>query len=202
MRGHTGRMDARIARTRRSLQQALFDLAREHGIDHVSVSQIAERAGVNRSTFYQHYSDKETLLADAFDLVAEEAGAKLDGIDEQSLEPPQAIVDFLAHIDLHAELYRRVFLEPGYGVVLARLREHILSAVRGAAERSPTGELAVPLDVLAAGVAGSIIGVIGVWLGRDERASVDQAALWVWRVILGPSPEHAPGGHTPETSSR
>ncbi|GIG53487.1 TetR/AcrR family transcriptional regulator [Demequina activiva] len=180
-------MDARIVRTRRSLQQALFDLAREKGIDHVAVGEIAERAGVNRSTFYQHYSDKETLLADAFDLVAEEAGAQLEGIDEQSADPPRALVDFLAHIDTHADLYRRVFLEPGYGVVLARLREHIHRAVHGAAQESARKDPEVPLDVLAAGVAGSIIGVIGAWLGREPHASVDEAALWVWRVLLGPA---------------
>jgi AcrR family transcriptional regulator len=199
MRGHTERMDARIVRTRRSLQQALFDLAAESGIDHVSVSQIAERAGVNRSTFYQHYSDKETLLADAFDLVAEEAGAKLEGIVEPSAEPPQALVDFLAHIDSHADLYRRVFLEPGYGVVLARLRGQIHRAVDGASQRQAGKGFEVPLDVLAAGVAGSIIGVIGAWLGREPHASVDEAALWVWRVVLGPTPAVPYAGHTDET---
>ena len=63
-------MDPRIARTRQSLQAALFELARERGLDEITVADIAERAGVNRSSFYQHYSDKDTLLADAIDAVA------------------------------------------------------------------------------------------------------------------------------------
>jgi AcrR family transcriptional regulator len=186
-----GGMDARVVRTRRSLQEALFALARERGIDEVSVSDIAERAGVNRSTFYQHYSDKETLLADALDLVAEQAGAQLEEIDEWSEDPPALLVDFLAHIDQHAELYRRVFLEPGYGVVLARLRQHVHDAVRRMDER-PDAVAAdvprdVPLDVIAAGVSGSIIGVIGAWLQSEARESPAVAALWVWRVIQGPA---------------
>ena len=178
-------MDARIVRTRRHLQEALFALARERGIDDVTVSDIAERAGVNRSTFYQHYSDKETLLADAFDTVAEEAGARLEGIDVLGHEPPRALGDFLAHVDTHAALYRRVFLEPGYGVVLSRLRQYIHRAVHEATTAAVGDNREVPLDVLAAGVAGSIIGVIGAWLAREPHASADEAALWVWRVIQG-----------------
>src|SRR5690606_15118949 len=73
----TRNVDPRIARTRRSLQEALFELARERGLDEISVADIAERAGVNRSSFYQHYSDKDTLLADAIDAVVEEAGTAI-----------------------------------------------------------------------------------------------------------------------------
>lgn len=178
-------MDARIVRTRRRLQEALFSLARERGIDDVSVSDIAERAGINRSTFYQHYSDKETLLADALDLVAAEAGAQLDGIDPAAALAPQVLVDFLGHLEAHAELYSRVFNEPGYGVVLSRLREHLHHAILTATQSDAHPTLDVPTDVVAAGVAGSIIGVIGAWLSRDERPNAAVAAQWVWTVLLG-----------------
>jgi len=179
-------MDARIVRTRRALQEALFELARERGIDHVSISDIAERAGVNRTTFYQHYSDKETLLADALDLVAQDSGATLEGIEQWADEAPDVLVGYLRHVDQHADLYRRVFLEPGYGVVLARLRQHVHDAVHEIADAAADRPREVPLEVVAAGVAGSVIGVIGAWLQREPRDSPEDAALWVWRVVLGP----------------
>lgn len=185
MRGHNGPMDVRIARTRRRLQGALFDLARERGIDQVSVSDIAERAGVNRTTFYQHYSDRETLLADALDLITEEADVVLDDIDIASPEPPAVLVNFLEHISLHGDLYQQVFTEPGYGVVLARLRTHIQDWVFEAAG-APGVSTEVPLNVVAAGLAGSIIGVIGEWLQGHPRASVHEAARWVWVLVVGP----------------
>ena len=181
-------MDARIVRTRRRLQEALFDLARERGIDHVSVSDIAEQAGVNRTTFYQHYSDKETLLADALDAVAAESGASLEGIDQWADEPPAVLVGYLTHVDHHADLYRRVYLEPGYGVVLARLRDHVHDAVHQLAGAAPDRSPDVPLEVIAAGVAGSVIGVIGAWLQREPREGPEEAAGWVWRIVLGPPP--------------
>ncbi|MDE0573567.1 TetR/AcrR family transcriptional regulator [Demequina sp. B12] len=178
-------MDARIVRTRRRLQEALFSLARERGIDHVSVSDIAERAEVNRSTFYQHYSDKETLLADALDMVAAEAGAQIDGIDPAAERAPTVLVEFLLHIEAHADLYRRVFTEPGYGVVLSRLREQLHQAIIAAAQDERVHSIDVPPHVVAAGVAGSIIGVIGAWLSMDDRPPALEAAQWVWTVLLG-----------------
>lgn len=179
-------MDARIVKTRRRLQEALFALARERGVDEVSVSDIAARAGVNRSTFYQHYSDKETLLADALDLIAEEAGAQLERIELDSPDPPEALVLFLDHIDTHAALYVRVFTEPGYGAVLARLRLKTREAIRGLApEAGDVIPREVPVDAVAAGITGLVLGVIGEWLALDPRPSAREAATWIWRVVMG-----------------
>lgn len=179
-------MDARIVRTRRRLQEALFELARERGVDEISVSDIAARAGVNRSTFYQHYSDKETLLADALDLIADEAGAQLGDVDFVSADPPQALLAFLAHVEAHADLYARVFSEPGYGAVLARLRANAREAIRGLAPAAePVMPRDVPVDVAAAGITGLVLGVIGEWLAMEDRPSAAEASRWIWRIVLG-----------------
>src|SRR6201986_2131257 len=41
---------------------AAADLFAEQGYDATTVAQIAERAGVTRSTFFRHFSDKRELL--------------------------------------------------------------------------------------------------------------------------------------------
>lgn len=178
-------MDVRVARTREKLQQALFALARERGLDEVSVSDIAEHAGVNRSTFYQHYSDKETVLADALDALAAQAGAQLEAIDEWTLDPPAPLVTFLEHVEANVDLYRTAFSEPGSGVVLSRLRQHVSNAVHGFADLR--GDHAVPLDMVAAGVAGTVIGVMSAWMARDPLPPAKDAAAWIWLTILGPA---------------
>lgn len=180
-------MDPRIARTRRSLQEALFDLVRERSLDDITVGDIAERAEVNRSSFYQHYADKETLLADALDAMADEAEAALPATISPLGDAPAALVTYLEHIADHVELYRRVLGEHGSAVATARLRQRVERLVRDEIARSGTrafGDL--PLDVAAAGITGSVLGVIGAWLERPKRPKPAVAADWVWRVILGP----------------
>src|SRR6266849_2122217 len=56
------RVDPRIKRSRQWLQQALQDLMMEKSFEAITVHDLAERAGVNRVTFYNHFSDKHALL--------------------------------------------------------------------------------------------------------------------------------------------
>ncbi len=55
-------IDPRARRTRRLLFQAFKELLHEKGFDDVTVQDIAERAEVNRATFYAHFEDKTHLL--------------------------------------------------------------------------------------------------------------------------------------------
>lgn len=48
---------------RERLVLAAVDLFTEQGYDATTVAQIAERAGVTRSTFHRHFSDKREVLA-------------------------------------------------------------------------------------------------------------------------------------------
>jgi AcrR family transcriptional regulator len=48
---------------RERLVLAAVDLFTEQGYDETTVAQIAERAGVTRSTFFRHFTDKREVLA-------------------------------------------------------------------------------------------------------------------------------------------
>lgn len=54
--------DPRVVRTRRLLVDALNELMGEKSFDSITVSEIAERATLNRVTFYAHFQDKFALL--------------------------------------------------------------------------------------------------------------------------------------------
>ncbi|MCB9495306.1 MAG: TetR family transcriptional regulator [Fibrobacteria bacterium] len=54
--------DRRIQRTRDSLRKAFMELLQERGWDQIRVQDICDRANVGRSTFYNHFVDKEGLL--------------------------------------------------------------------------------------------------------------------------------------------
>lgn len=56
-------MDKRIIKTRYALTHALFDLLEDHSIDKITVTQLCRCAGVDRRTFYTHYSG----IADIFE---------------------------------------------------------------------------------------------------------------------------------------
>lgn len=169
------------------MQDALLELAGERPLDDITVGDITERAGVNRSSFYQHYSDKETLLADALERV-------VDGVSDQLLARgaptpdgmPQELQQYLTHLAANASLYRRVLGEHGSTVVSARLRRRVERIVSDAIGADSPAFVGLPVDVVAAGIAGTALGVITAWISRDPLPPVEVAADWLWRVLTGP----------------
>jgi AcrR family transcriptional regulator len=57
------RIDPRVKRTRKLLQQAFAELLSEREFHNITVNDITERAEVNRATFYLHFDDKYALLS-------------------------------------------------------------------------------------------------------------------------------------------
>jgi AcrR family transcriptional regulator len=55
-------LDPRVRRTRQLIVQAFVELLVEKGFEALTVQDIANRATVNRATFYAHFEDKYALL--------------------------------------------------------------------------------------------------------------------------------------------
>jgi len=181
-------MDARVERTRRSLQQALFALAQEQPYDEVTVSDIVDRAGVNRSSFYQHFADKETLLAFALETAADEAGVQLADLDPLSQDPPPALGSYLTHIQSNAAIYAIALGPRGSALVASRLRARLKLIVRtGILAQGSRPFEGLPLDIASASVTGSTYGIIETWLSMDPRPPVDVAVAWIWQSFGTPS---------------
>jgi AcrR family transcriptional regulator len=62
---------------RERLEAAALDLFVENGYEETTVAQIAERAGLNRATFFRHFTDKREVLFGGEDVLA---GLFADGI--------------------------------------------------------------------------------------------------------------------------
>jgi AcrR family transcriptional regulator len=62
---------------RERLETAALDLFVENGYEETTVAQIADRAGLNRATFFRHFADKREVLFGGEDVLA---GLFADGI--------------------------------------------------------------------------------------------------------------------------
>ncbi len=54
--------DPRVKRTRNLILRAFEELLNEKGFAEITIQDIAERAEINRATFYAHFPDKYALL--------------------------------------------------------------------------------------------------------------------------------------------
>lgn len=54
--------DPRVLRTRQLIREAFRELLQNKGFDAITIKDIAQRATLNRATFYTHYEDKYALM--------------------------------------------------------------------------------------------------------------------------------------------
>ena len=191
--GASRRLDPRVERTRALLQEALLQLARVRPLDDISIADIADAATVNRTTFYQHYADKETLLADAIDAQAARSGADLTGMDASlgdAQSPPPQLLRYLEHVADNAGLYRRTLGAHGSPIAMMRLRDRITALVLVGFELygPRPGDPETPVEIAAASISGSIMGVLWAWLEREPLSPPDVAAEWMWRALTQSRP--------------
>ena len=66
-------MDLRIKKTKRAIRSAFAELIKEKPMEKITVKEIAERAEINKTTFYAHY---ETVY-DLVDQLAQETVAEV-----------------------------------------------------------------------------------------------------------------------------
>jgi AcrR family transcriptional regulator len=96
----------KAADRRRQILQVATPLFTEGGLDSVSTSEIARRAGVTQPVLYQHFASKEDLYADA------------------------VLAPLSAHLDVLVERVRgAVVAEPDREGRLARIEEHWIATM-------------------------------------------------------------------------
>lgn len=64
------KIDRRIRRTKKILTEALIDILHDKNIENITVSELAKKADITRTTFYQYYRDPVEMLEKLQDEIA------------------------------------------------------------------------------------------------------------------------------------
>lgn len=199
--------DRRILRTREAIQNALIDLIEELGFESISIRNIAERANINRGTFYLHYHDKFDLLEQTENEIIENVRRILvtsGGVDfeefSSSEEPVPVIVSLFEYFQSRARLIHAVLglkANPGFQNRIKKAIEDNLFELGYFAKKKPA-DLLVPEEYLVAYLAAAHMGVVQSWLINDCKESPrEMAKILAQMSFYGPfqsvKPRSGPG---------
>jgi|WetSurMetagenome_2_1015567.scaffolds.fasta_scaffold361133_1 AcrR family transcriptional regulator len=185
--------DRRARRTRRLLREALFALILENGYDAVTIEDITEHADLGRTTFYLHYKDKEDLLIQCIQEVANELASQIDLVIPSSNYPgglveSNPILFVFQHASQNAILYRIILRGEGSSYkASSRLREIISHyAYEFLDERRNRFHItnAVPLEVIANYFSGSLLGMLTWWLENNMPYPVQEISEMFRRLFF------------------
>ena len=198
MNEHVNGVDPRVRRTRQLLQQALLELMQEKRFASVTVHEIAERATVNRATFYTHFADKYDLLDSVIrEQFQREVVSKLPPGSRWGVNTLQmligAVFDFLRKVlnehkptDIELDpLFERIVREELAEVLSSWLKQVPISGMGGR----------VPAGTVASVMSWAMFGAAAQWIHGAKTISAEQMVNQVLIVItegvahLIPGPE-------------
>lgn len=187
--------DPRIARSRAALREAFITLVEERGIDGFSVGDLCTSAGLNRGTFYNHFRDKESLLASFEDEVIEGLGGVLAKF--QNIKLRELAACSLTHrpLPMLVELYDylreegpflHAMLGPGgdarFGM---RLREAVCGRfVRSLLHERYQNDPSAFTRYYISFYSGAYLGVISEWIDSGMTETSEEMALISMRLLF------------------
>lgn len=167
--------DRRIRRTKRLLRQALAELMNEKEFKHITVKEIAERADLNRGTFYFHYTDTYDLKEKVEDELVEVFTQHLESYhptsEDHSIHDMASAI--LAYMQENRFLVKTLFHDDS-GESLRTKMMHALEQTITRVQLTHVRESDRQRAYIGRFLANGIIGVIAMWLECDDGITEEE----------------------------
>ena len=160
--------DTRVQYTKSRFHQALAELLEEKSIGFVTVKELCARAGLNRGTFYLHYTEPMDVLHELEDRLVDEVMGDYSGSED-------ILTDRLRLMLAERKAYAAVLGrhgDPAFLVRACRLAYQAMKPYFAAEETTTTNE---PPEAFQFAFAGCTW-MICVWLSSSEPVPPEQMA--------------------------
>lgn len=165
--------DLRIIKTKNLLYTTLINLLKDYTFEEIKVSDICNKALINRSTFYAHYSDKYELLSSCIQDIKEDLAEKLrsnKNISNTKEYYMEMLNLFLNHIDENRELFSSIIINNKNSVIMDIFHATInADLTKRLKEEDKKRELNVPEEIITNFYVGAVVNVSIKWLTDYQK---------------------------------
>src|SRR4051794_35183292 len=176
--------DLRVRRTRDRLGDALIELLVQKPFDDITVQEVLDRAGVSRSTFYSHFSDKQDLFLSDADEFFEGLATALSRFGDKS-ERVAPVTELFAHIADVRPFYNALVASNKIQDVWELGREHFSRGIAQRLAEIPRGRgiVAKQHRAIARGIAGSLFSLLDWWVQDGMRVPPEEIDKLFHRLV-------------------
>lgn len=182
--------DPRVIRTRDLLRNALVTLVAEKSFASLTIQDVTNRAGLNRTTFYLHYSGLHELLEDCardlFNQMRTEIYAnKLLNFQQDSTRLEPFVVSVFRHLEKHEMFYRAMLGKQGDPFFRALFQELLSELIfEPISNEAPCEDSSDQFGMTLRFFSAGFTGIAAWWLEKGMPISAEQAAQQITRDIL------------------
>ena len=175
--------DLRIIKTNNTLYDALINLLKEKTFEEIKVSDICQKALVNRSTFYAHFNDKYELFMSLINSLKESLQKELKSIEETNLKDYylKMIEVFLNHIEGKEQIYKTILINNRSSIIMDMIYDTITEDIK---KKVTKNDKDVPNEIFTAYYLGAIVNTGIEWFKNDKKYSKDQMIEYLDRLMV------------------
>ncbi len=159
--------DSRAQRTQQALFEAFTTLVLQRPYDDIRIADIIQQAGIARSTFYQHYRNKDDILVNSMHGMLVVLADAATGRGRHG-----AVQHILEHFWENRQLGRIILNSPAY----RRITTELAQIIEARWQETPPPASGIPARLLSIQLAEGQFSVIRTWLSGTIGCRVDALA--------------------------
>lgn len=179
--------DLRVRRTKNAIRAALLALIAEKGFESIVVQDIADRAMINRVTFYKHYRDKYDLLEQTMNAMYQDLMTRVKQAPPSPHEQVifNLLVLWLEEVTKYASFYRIMLGKEGSASFSTQVRRQLGSLLTDALSRLSVKQNAVDnlYTIRLQFIIGGFLSVTEWWLDQKQAMPINQVAAQLQQLL-------------------
>lgn len=183
--------DLRTKRTRKMILEAFINLVEEKGYEHVTVSDIANQAMINRATFYAHFKDKQDVYDYIFKEAVEQfmmvlAPVQLGKTNQLQLHTiEQIITHIFEKIQANRDFFKTVLNAHGNEQLRKQISQILRSTYANIFDQVEIREkdFIVPIDFIIEYMSATFMASLHWWINQEISFSPKQMAQLIIKLV-------------------
>lgn len=174
-------MDRRQQKSRKIIMDAFINLLEEKDIEKISLTEIANKANVNRGTIYLNFIDKYDLLDQCIEenlsVVFKECRDNIDAREISSSK--ESILIILEQLEKNIDFYRTLLKNTNFSAFRKSIHDEVVKTIKTVGlikEESAVLRSEITIEFLASGISG----VLEWWLSNLENYTTRQLVDELW----------------------
>jgi AcrR family transcriptional regulator len=169
-------MDRRQKKTRLAVEKALLELMQDKPVELISISELAQKADINRKTFYNNYDSVEDVVHGIDKKISAFIFDKLPKkiTINNEIEIYHLLLDFSVSVEPHKELLCQITRNSSASTITEHLKEQILPYIEKSLSSYKIAPAVIPY--INSYVVNGLSSIYYEWF-NDDQLTAQQVAL-------------------------
>lgn len=187
--------DRRIVKSKKALRSALISLMETKGFEAITVNDLCSAADLNRGTFYNHFSDKEDLLATLEDEVMDDISRIQSEMGTLAVrdvmaycvakKPLPFLITLFDYLREQGDFFHAVLGPGGDSRFGSRLRDSVCTnLIQGVLHKKYRNDPDPFVGYYLSFYASAYLGVITRWIETGMKEDSEQMARIAMRLLF------------------